>query len=96
MDGATVLGGARQAIEVVQDLGPAGLQFEVQLPAAGQLQQVQQQAPPDQKARGVGASVLVTRIGQLLEPVVELGEEVAYGLDKGLAQDQGRPFLRRW
>jgi hypothetical protein len=65
------------------------------LPAAVQLQEIQEQTPPDEKASGVSAGVLVAGIGQVLEPVVELGEEVADGLDEGLAEDQGRPFWRR-
>jgi hypothetical protein len=95
MDRPAVLVGAGQTIEVVQDVGPVGLQFEVQLPAAVQLQEIQEQTPPDEKASGVSAGVLVAGIGQVLEPVVELGEEVADGLDEGLAEDQGRPFWRR-
>ena len=51
------------------------------------------QPPPGEEAAVVGAGLLDARVGQAVEPGVEVGEEVADGLDEGAAGDQGRPAL---
>ena len=85
--------GLGQAVEVGQDRRAAVTQLKIELAAAAELKQVQAQPPPGQETRGVGASLLDARVGQAVEPGVELGEEVAGGLDQGAAGDQGRPAL---
>src|SRR5207302_905666 len=85
--------GVGQAIEVGQDLRPAVAEVEVELAARAQLEQVEGKAPPGEEARRVGAGVRQTRIGEAVEPGVEVGEEVAHGLGQGAAGDQGRPAL---
>lgn len=57
------------------------------------MQQVEEQPPPGQETAIVGAGVLDTRIGQMVEPGVEVGEEMPDGLDESAAGDQGRPAL---
>ncbi len=84
-----------QAIEVGQDVGATVAEFIIELAAGAQLQQVQRQPPPDQETAGVDARLGHARIGQTIEPVAQLREEVADGLDQGAAGDQGRPALRR-
>jgi hypothetical protein len=63
------------------------------LASGAELKQVQGQAPPGQKARGVGAGLLDAGVGEVAEPVVEFGEEVSDGLDQGPPGNQGRPPL---
>src|SRR5262249_7363865 len=87
------LAGLSQAIEVGPHGRAAIVQLEIELAASAELEQVQGQAPPSQEARGVGASLWPARIGQALQPGVQLREEVAGGLDQGPADDQGRPAL---
>src|SRR5262249_51941492 len=65
--------------------------LEVELAAGAELEQVQAQAPPGQEAGGVEAGRLQPRIGQAVQPGVQLGEEVADGLGPGGAGDQARP-----
>src|SRR5207237_6718223 len=88
--------GARQAIEVGQHAGAIGVQFEVELPTAAQLEQIQRNAPPRQEAALVDDAVLVARVGKTIQPGIEVGIEVANGLDQGLTDAQGRPALRFW
>jgi hypothetical protein len=76
-------------------VGAAGVELEVELAAAAQLEQVQGQAPPGEEARRVGDGFGVAAVGQGLQLVVESGEEVTDGADEGLPEGQGRPFWRR-
>jgi hypothetical protein len=66
------------------------------LATRAQLQQVQGQSPPGEEARGIGTGFRHARIREVIEPAVELGEEVAGGLDQRPAGDQGRPALSFW
>src|SRR5215468_10609243 len=91
MDGPGGVGGARQAVEVVQNVRAPGIELEVELAAAAELGQVQPQAPPGQKACLVKDEIGVACVGQ----VVELGEKVMDGLDESAGHDQGRPAWRR-
>jgi hypothetical protein len=93
VDGQRRLLGLGQAVEVGQDRRATVTQVEIELAAGAELKEVQAQSPPGQKTRGVGAGLLETRVGEAVEPCVELGEEVSGGLDEGTASDQGRPAL---
>ena len=70
---------ARQAVEIIQHVGAIGVALEIQLPATAQFAEEQRQPPPQQEAFVVNDKGLEARIGDLVDPVVELGEEVAYG-----------------
>jgi hypothetical protein len=83
----------RQAIEVSQHARSAVAQFKIELAAGTELEQIQSESPPGEEACGVGAGLRDARIGQLIEPGVERGEEMADGLDQGAAGDQGPPAL---
>ena len=72
------------------------VESEIELPTAAELQQEQQQADPAHEAGLVCNAIAVATVGQCLEPVVELGKEVADGLDEGGRDDQVRPARRRW
>jgi hypothetical protein len=85
--------GLGQAVEVAQHRRAAVAQLVVELAAGAELEQVQAQPPPGQEAPGVGAGVLQARVGESVQPGVEIGEEMADGLDQGAAGDQGRPAL---
>ncbi len=93
MDRQRRLLGLGQTVEVGQHRGAAVAQVIIELTAGAQLEQVQGQPPPGQEACGVGASLRDARVGETVEPGVELGEEVADGLDEGPAGDYGRPAL---
>ena len=93
VDGAGVLMGPSEAVEVGQNASAAGVEVEVELAAAAELEEVQGDAPPGEEASGVGASLLDAGVGEAVEPGIEVGEEVADGLDEGVAGDQGRPAL---
>jgi hypothetical protein len=76
----------------------APIQFEIELPARTEPEQIQGQPPPDQKTAVVGDARRETRVGNLVEPMVELGPEVPHGAHEGLAEIQDRPRrrLRSW
>ena len=72
----------------------AGLaQLEVDLAAAAELAQEQEQPDTQQEAAVVDQPVWVAAVGKGVQPVVELGEEVADGADQQRADVQGRPRL---
>ena len=97
VDGPGGLRGLGQAVEVVQDVGVAGLEIEVELAARAELEEVQGDAPPGQEAAVVLDGVGVAGVGELIEPVVEAGEEVADGQGQGGAEVYKRPrWRRRW
>jgi len=95
VDGARVVVGLGQAVEVVQDVGAAGVEVEIELASAAELEEVQADTPPAQKAGLVSDRVLVPGIREPVEPLVKVGEEVAGGEGEGAAGDQGCPALRR-
>jgi hypothetical protein len=86
--------GAGQAVEVIRHSGAGLAQLEVDLAAAAELAQEEEQADPQQEAAVVDQAVGVALVGEVIQPVVELGEEVADGADQGGADGQGRPRLR--
>src|SRR5258708_3622121 len=63
--------------------------FKIELLAGTELQQVQRESPPGEEAFVVGAGLLDAGIVQAIQPGVEIGKEVADGLDQGPAGDQG-------
>jgi hypothetical protein len=85
--------GLGQPVEVGEHRGTRIAQLEIELAAGTQLQQVELQAPPGQEAAVVGAGVLDPAVGEAVQPGVEVGEEVANGLDQGPPDDQVRPAL---
>jgi hypothetical protein len=85
-----------QAVEVGEDLGAAGVEVVVELATAAELEEVKTDSPPGEEACGIGNGVGDAAVRELVEPAVEVGEEVANRLDEGLPGDQGRPALRRW
>ena len=85
--------GVGQAIEIGQYVRSAVAEIEVQLAAGTELEQVQGQPPPGEEAGGVGAFLLDAAVRKVVEPGVELGEEMADGLHQGAAGNQGRPSL---
>ena len=93
VDRPAVHPGAGQAVEVLQRAAVGG-QLGVQSPAAAQAEEEKGDAPPGHEARGVDDHRLESAIGQLVEPVVEVGEEVPDGACQQGGQLQGRPFLR--
>ena len=95
MDRQRRLRGLGQAVEVGQDRSAAVAQLKIELTAGAELEQVQAGPPPGEKAREVSAGVRVARVGEAIEPGVEVGKEMAGGLDQGLAGDHGRPAFRR-
>jgi hypothetical protein len=89
MDRPRRLPGIGQAIEVAQNLRAAGVELEVQLPPAAELEQVKANAPPGQEARFIDAHHLQAPIGQRLQPIVEVGEEMPHRPREDGAQPQG-------
>ncbi len=81
VDGKRRLLGLGQTIEVGQNRLAAVAQFEIQLAACAELQQVQGNAPPAEEARGVDAILLDARVGEAIQPDIELGEKMANGLN---------------
>src|SRR5262249_20702868 len=95
VDGAGGVVRASQAGEGVEHAGAMGIEVVVELPPTAELKQVQSDAPPSQETGLVGNGLGVAAIGKLLQPVVQVREEVSDGLGQRLASDQGRPALRR-
>ena len=85
-----------EAVDVRQDPQLEIAQLEVQLPAASQFAEEQQQAPPEQKAPVISHQHLPARVGQLARPGVELRAEVPDGPDEALSQAYDLPAFRRW
>src|SRR5262249_24120580 len=88
-------GGARQAIEVAQHLRAICVQLIIQLSPATQLAQEQAQPPPDQEPLGVDHQRGEAGIVDLVDPGIELGEEVAHGPHQDRTDPQRRPRLSR-
>lgn len=78
---------ARQSVDVAHDLGIVVVEVEVQLAATPQLQHEQEETPPCQEAPVVGDGILVAAIGQIIQPVIEVREEVRDRLPKRLADN---------
>src|SRR6202035_3517073 len=78
-----------------QHVGATGIQVEIQLPAAAELEQIQAQAPPDEKTLMVLDEGLKTTIRHVIEPGVQLRPKVAQDPHHGFAEVQDRPWRRR-
>src|SRR6202022_3516986 len=83
--------GLGQTIEIGEQVVAAAIQLEIELPACAELEQVQQQAPPDEKTLVVGDVGLKTRIGNLIQPVVELRPKMPHRANKPLTKLNNRP-----
>ena len=96
VDGAGVVVRISEPVEIGQHAGASGVQFEIELTTAAELEQIKSDAPPGQEAALIDDALLVARVGKAVEPSVEVRKEVADGLYQGLAHIQGRPALRFW
>ena len=79
VDGTAGQAGFEQAVEVSQYLSAFRAEVVVQLATAAQLQDVQQDAPAGEEATGIGDGLLIAGVGQLVQPGVPQGEEMAQG-----------------
>jgi hypothetical protein len=79
VDGTGGQGGAQQTIEVAEHVRAFGAELEVELAATAQLQHVKKDAPAGEEAARVGNRFLVTTVGQLVQPGIPQGEEMAEG-----------------
>ena len=95
-DGQGILVGARQVIEVVEDSQFKVTQVIVSRTTAAQSQAKEEQSPPAEKAAMILDHGLEAGVGQLVQPVGEVGKEVADGFEKGPSQGYDLPRLRRW
>jgi hypothetical protein len=69
-------------------------QLEVELAATAEFEEEQAQAPPEQEALVVDDAVLVARVVDVIEAVVEVGPEVSESADQERSDVQDRPFFR--
>jgi len=90
-----LLVGRGQAVEIGQEAQLQVAQVKVNLPAAAQPQREDEQRQPEQEAAGVFHEGLEAGVRDLVQPGVELGEEVAQGADEDPAQLQDLPARRR-
>jgi len=84
-----------EPIDVRQDPQFGIAQLEVQLPAATQFAEEQQQAPPEEKALVISDQYLPARVRQLARPEVEFRAEVPDGANEALSEAYDLPALRR-
>ena len=71
--------GSGQAIEIVQHLCAAGIEVEIQLSATAELEQIQTEPPIDEETFVVDDQGRKAAIGNAIQPLIELGPEVADG-----------------
>ena len=90
-----LLVGRGQAVEIGQEAQLQVAQVKINLPAAAQAQGEEEQRQPEQEAAGIDHEGLEAGVGHLVQPGVELGEEVAQGADEDRAQLQDLPARRR-
>ena len=91
----SVLLGAGQKIEIVEDGAFQIAQVVISRAPASQTQSEEQQSPPAQKAPVIFHQRLATGIGQLIQPGGQLREEVADGSDERPGQGYDLPCRRR-
>ena len=91
---ARFLVGLGQSVEIVQDLGAAGIEVEIKLAATAELEKVQADPPPDEEALVVNNQWHKTGIGDVIQPPLELRPEVEDGCQERLAETYNRPFRR--
>ena len=68
--------GLGQSVEIVQDLGAAGIEIEIELPATAELEQIQADPPPDEESLVIDDQRQKTGIGHAIQPPIKLGPEV--------------------
>ena len=87
---------AGQAVEVTQHLGARLTQLEVDLAARAELAQEEEEADPEKETAVVAHPLRIAKVGEGVEPTVEVGEEVADGADQDRSDPQSRPAFRFW
>ena len=75
-------------------MGVEFAQLEVDLAPTAEFAEEEEEADPEEEAGVIGQPDRVARVGEVVEPVVEAGEEVADGAYQEGADPQGRPALR--
>ena len=89
--------GPGQTVDVGKDTRTLFAVLEIELAAAAEFTDEQQDAIPEQEPLVVLDAVLTARVGDRVEPTVEVGEEVSDGAGEGGADVQRRPaFWRLW
>jgi hypothetical protein len=89
--------GLGQTVDVAQGNVTPFAVPEIELAAAAEFADEQQDAIPEQEAFVVLDAILTACVGDLVEPVVEAGEEVPDGAGEGRPDVQRRPaFWRLW
>ena len=83
-----------QAVEIIEHLGAASIEIEIQLPTTAELKQVQTYSPPNKKSLIVDDQRQKAAIGHAIQPLIELWPEVAEGSRERLAEAYNRPFRR--
>ena len=87
----SILIGASQKIEIVEDGAFQVAQIIIGRAAAAQTQAKEQQPPPAQEAPVINDQRLATGIGQLVQPGGQLRKEVADGAEEGARQGYDLP-----
>jgi hypothetical protein len=95
IDREALLGGVCQGVDVGKDLALGVAQMEVQLSAAAQFAAKEQESPPEQKLPVAGDEGIEAGVGQILEPAVESGPEMAHGACEDPPQFYDLPARRR-
>ena len=86
--------GLSESVEVVQDLGAAVIEIEIQLPSTAELKQIQANPPPNEESFVIDDQRQKPGIGHAIQPPIKLGPEVAEGCGERLAEAYDRPFRR--
>ncbi len=94
-DRQAILLGARQEVEVVEDGTFQVAQVVISGTAAAQTQAEEEQPPPAEKTAVVLDHRREAGIGQLVQPVRQLGKEMPDGFEKGAGQGYDLPRRRR-
>lgn len=95
-DRQSVLIGAGQKIEIVEDGAFQVAQIIIGRAAAAQTQTKEQQPPPAEETPVIGDQGLATGVGQLVQPGGLLRKEMADGSEEGACQGYDLPCRRRW
>ena len=86
--------GLSKSVEVVQNLGAAVIEIEIQLPATAELKQIEADPPPNKEPLIVDDQRHKAGIGHIVEPPIELGPEVPKSCCERFAEAYNRPFRR--
>ena len=95
-DRQRVLLRAGQMVEVMEHGAFQVAQVVIGRAAAAQAQAEEEQSPPAEKPAVILDHGFKAGVGQLVEPVGQLREEMADGFEKGASQGYDLPRLRRW